>query len=389
MGLRSGVVTVVNKPKEPFLLSSIRWLVAIFFIASPLSPFVANTTLYLWIPLIFLDVQFIKSFERISISIALCVVFWISLCLIFFRIDIAMKSAVLIIGIYYLIRIGDNIMNKLYVCMMFSIFWCILQFSAFHISPIYSAMLGPGAISKFFWGEYATHTYTNQFAIFLFPRMSGLSREAGFFASLLVIFYMIRVRDHKLNIYEKIMFLLGFVFSLSKASVALFVYYIAKSVRPILNKVPVIAAFFAFIIIFISLANILNIGTPQFFYANESITHRLSASYLMFHTEIKNLLVGCNSSYQCIVDYQPMVDFLSSKGLPPAVGLSGVVMDMGLIGLISIIFFFVYLKLDSYDATILILFTATVSFFTVDGFIILTYYYIITNHRRNIEPMQG
>ncbi|MNW18964.1 hypothetical protein D3C71_2187510 [compost metagenome] len=62
-------------------------------------------------------------------------------------------------------------------------------------------------------------------------------------------------------------------------------------------------------------------------------------------------------------------------------GLSGLIMDMGLLGFVGVIFSFVILKLDSYDVAILAIFTATVSFFTVDSFIILTYFYILTNHK--------
>ncbi|MFO3874657.1 hypothetical protein [Serratia marcescens] len=114
---------------------------------------------------------------------------------------------------------------------------------------------------------------------------------------------------------------------------------------------------------------------------NDSIAHRLSASYLMLHMNIGNLLYGCNTEYNCIVDYQPLVGYLTDQGLIPAVGLSGLIMDMGLLGFVGVIFAFLILKLDSYDVAIVAIFTATVSFFTVDSFIILTYFYIITNHK--------
>ncbi|EIH8434215.1 hypothetical protein AXX71_005352, partial [Escherichia coli] len=117
----------------------------------------------------------------------------------------------------------------------------------------------------------------------------------------------------------------------------------------------------------------------------DSIAHRLSASYLMLHMDIGNLLYGCNTDYNCLVDYQPVFNFLAAQGMMPAVGLSGVVMDMGLLGFVAIVFLFLIMKLDSYDVAILVIFTATVSFFTLDSFIILTYYYILTNHRNTVS----
>lgn len=366
---------------ESFYLKSLRWLIALFIIASPLSPFVANTTLYLWIPLVFLDFEYIRTFKKIPKAVLLCIFIWLSLCFLFFRYDLAIKSFVLILGVSYLVKIGNPITNKVYACMLISIIWCVIQFAAYQISPAYSAAIGPGSISKFFWGEFATMTYTNQYTLFLFPRMSGLSREAGFFASLLIISFMIRFRDNKLGFIEKFLFLLGYLFSLSKSSITLVLFFILHPMRRLLRKIPVIITFIAFIVIFVSLAQFLNIGSPSYFTLNESIAHRLSASYLMLHMNIGNLLYGCNTDYNCIIDYQPMIKFLTDQGMVPAVGLSGLIMDMGLLGFVGVIFSFVILKFDSYDVAILAIFTATVSFFTVDSFIILTYFYILTNHK--------
>ncbi|WP_232241088.1 hypothetical protein [Serratia plymuthica] len=366
---------------ESFYLKILRWLIALFIIASPLSPFVANTTLYLWIPLVFFDFQYIRTFNQIPKAVLLCVFVWLSMCLLFFRYDLALKSLVLILGVSYLVKMGNQITNKVYVCMLISITWCVIQFIAYQISPSYSAAIGPGSISKFFWGEFATMTYTNQYTVILFPRMSGLSREAGFFASLLIISFMIRFRDNKISLMEKALFSLGYLFSLSKSSITLVLFFILHPMRRLLRKVPVIITFIGFIVVFVSLAQFLNIGSPEYFTQNESVAHRLSASYLMLHMNIGNLLYGCNTDYNCIIDYQPMIKFLTDQGMVPAVGLSGLIMDMGLLGLIGVIFFFVILKLDSYDVAILAIFTATVSFFTVDSFIILTYYYILTNHK--------
>lgn len=379
-------IEVIDKGiKESFYLKFLRWLIAIFIIASPLSPFISNTTLYLWIPLVLLDFQYINTFRKISKPILLCLFLWLSMCIMFLRYDLAIKSFVLILGVSYLLRVGGAITNKVYICMLISIVWCIIQFVAYQISPVYSTIIGPSSISKFIWGEFATNTYTNQYVVFLFPRMSGLSREAGFFASLLIISFMIRVRDHKLSLPEKILFLLGYLFSLSKSSISLVFYFILKPMRKILQKIPVIITFIALMVIFVALAQFLDIGSPNYFTNNDSIAHRLSASYLMLHMDIGNLLYGCNTDYNCLVDYQPVFNFLAAQGMMPAVGLSGVVMDMGLLGFVAIVFLFLIMKLDSYDVAILVIFTATVSFFTLDSFIILTYYYILTNHRNTVS----
>ncbi|MGE6472530.1 hypothetical protein [Serratia proteamaculans] len=376
------IIPINKDSHESFYFKSLRWLISLFIIASPLSPFISNTTFYLWIPLVLLDFQYIGTFKKISKPMLLCVFIWFSMCILFLRYDLAMKSFVLILGVSYLMKVGSHITNKVYVCMLISIIWCIIQFIAYQISPAYSVIIGPGSISRFFWGDLATNTYTNQYVLFLFPRMSGLSREAGFFASLLIISFMIRIRDHKLSFPEKCLFFLGYAFSLSKSSISLVFFMILHPMRRLLRKVPVIVTFISLLIIFVALAQFLNLGSPSYFTANDSIAHRLSASYLMLHMNIGNLLYGCNTDYNCLADYQPIFKFLADQGMMPAVGLSGLIMDMGLLGFVGIVFFFVILKLDSYDVAILVIFTATVSFFTLDSFIILTYYYILTNHQK-------
>lgn len=373
---------ISESSRESLYLKLLRCLIALFIIASPLSPYISNTTFYLWIPLVILDYQYISTLRKISKPVLLCVFVWLSMCVLFLRFDLAVKSAILILGVSYLLKIGSHITNKVYICMLISILWCVIQFVAYQISPAYSVIIGPSSMSRFFWGDFATNTYTNQYVLFLFPRMSGLSREAGFFASLLIICFMIRIRDHKLSLPEKCLFFLGYAFSLSKSSISLVFFMILYPMRRLLKKIPVIITFIALVIIFVALAQFLNIGSPSYFTANDSIAHRLSASYLMLHMNIGNLLYGCNTDYNCLVDYQPVFKFLADQGMMPAVGLSGLIMDMGLLGFVGIVFFFVILKLDSYDVAILVIFTATVSFFTLDSFIILTYYYIITNHKK-------
>ena len=368
---------VDSSEKERLFLNILRWGIAFFFIATPFNPYVGDVTLYLWIPLVFMDYEFIRKLSTVSLKILLCFCVWTVLCLAFWRYDLVVKTFALVLGVAYIHKIGKPVFSKIYVCMLISVIWCILQFSLYEFAGTnYSAAIGPKAISIAIWGDYATKTFTNQYEVFLLPRMSGLSREAGFFVSLLIISFMIRLRDFKLKAWEIVLFALGYIFSLSKASVILFLIAAVYPFRRILAKIPVVLTFSLFIVVFVSIANYLNVGIPAFFYENQSIAHRFSASYLVLNMNVPSFLIGCGKEYECFTNYQPIVDYLGGFGFKPNVGLLGVTMEMGVIGLIAIVFFCMYLKLDSYDVVILVLFTATVTFFSVDSFIILTYYYI-------------
>ncbi|EME1466678.1 hypothetical protein V3510_001966 [Serratia marcescens] len=375
---------VDSSEKERLFLNILRWGIAFYFIATPFNPYVGDVTLYLWIPLVFMDYEFIRKLSTVSLKILLCFCVWTVLCLAFWRYDLVVKTFALVLGVAYIHKIGKPVFSKIYVCMLISVIWCILQFSLYEFAGTnYSAAIGPKAISIAIWGDYATKTFTNQYEVFLLPRMSGLSREAGFFVSLLIISFMIRLRDFKLKAWEIVLFALGYIFSLSKASVILFLIAAVYPFRRILAKIPVVLTFSLFIVVFVSIANYLNVGIPAFFYENQSIAHRFSASYLVLNMNVPSFLIGCGKEYECFTNYQPIVDYLGGFGFKPNVGLLGVTMEMGVIGLIAIVFFCMYLKLDSYDVVILVLFTATVTFFTVDSFIILTYYYIYSNHTKN------
>lgn len=373
---------VEEKERTGVFLSILRWAIAFFFIATPFNPYVNAMTLYLWIPLVFLDIQFLSKLKRVNLNICICLFSWLSLCVLFGRIDLAVKSFVLILGVTYIVKLGSSILDKIYVCMLISAGWCILQFILYQFGQTYSAMIGPKAISIFIWGQYATKTFTNQYEVFFLPRMSGLSREAGFFVSLLIISFMIRIRDHKLNKFEYVIFGLSYLFSLSKASFFFVIFCILYPIRKFMAKVPVILSIILFVVLCIAVAQYLDVGSPSYFYEYESIAHRFSAPYLMLDMEIPNFIYGCDVDYTCFNSYQPIVDFLNGFGFKPNVGLAGIVLDLGIVGLIAIIFFLVFLGLDSYDAAILVCFTSTVTFFTVDSFIILTYYYVISNRGR-------
>ncbi|WP_049208857.1 hypothetical protein [Serratia marcescens] len=375
-----GMVNV--KEREGVFLSILRWAIAFFFIATPFNPYINSMTIYLWIPLVFLDIKFISKLKFVNLKICVFLLSWISLCILFGRVDLAVKSFVLILGVAYIVKLGDVILDKIYACMLISAGWCILQFVLYQFGQSYSAMIGPKAISILIWGEYATKTFTNQYEVFFLARMSGLSREAGFFVSLLLISFMIRIRDHKLNKYEYLIFGLSYLFSLSKASFFFVIFCILYPIKKFMAKVPVIFSIILFIVLCIVVAQYLNVGAPSYFYENESIAHRFSAPYLMLDMTVPNFIYGCDVDYTCFNSYQPIIDFLNGYGFKPNVGLAGIVLDLGIVGLIAIVFFLIFLGLDSYDAAILVCFTSTVTFFTVDSFIILTYYYVISNRDR-------
>ncbi|HFK7186880.1 hypothetical protein [Serratia odorifera] len=361
--------------------NTLRWMIALFFVAVPFNPYISGITLYLWIFLVFADTTFLSRLRILSVRILAFIFLWMAVCFAAFNPFIAIKSAMIALGVSYFVLMKDEVAKKVYFCFILSIIWCLLQFTAFFIDKSIAMEMGPKNMSQLIWGSLATKTSSNQFALFLFPRMSGLSREAGFFASLLAIIFLIRIREGKLNKKEKFLFTAGYLASLSKASLALIIVLLLRPFKRFINKIPNQFTFGLVFIFFMVVASYLNVGSPFFYTANESLAHRLSASYMIQHMSIGNLIFGCDVDYTCF-DYRNrgLVDFLMSRGggFTPNVGINGVFINLGVLGFLGVAFGFQLLNFKSFDVLILVIFTSTVSLFTIDGFVIAMYYYIFT-----------
>ncbi|RKS84691.1 hypothetical protein DES39_1905 [Orbus hercynius] len=374
--------------KENLALSCLRWCIAFFFIASPFNPSINDLTLYIWFPLMFCDRYFIgQLIKRINLNYLILFILWIGYCLFSLKIGLAIKFIAIFIGVTYLFFLNNFIIKKIYVCFLFSAIFCIIQFFSFLYSPELAYQLGPGNIAVLLWGKFATLTYTNQYVVFLFPRMSGLSREAGFFVSLLCIVFLIRIRYGKLTFIEKVIFLLGFLFSLSKVSILGVILPILFLFRSLIKKIPTLLTLLIVFSVYCVVAIYLNIGSTSFFYDNESIAHRLSSAYLIFNMRDNYILTGCPSDYQCFTsDGMALVDYLvNGRHLLPSIGLPGLIIEFGILGIVLILSSMIILKFDSFKLLLLVLFTSTVYILTMDNFTILLYYYLISSDLRQIK----
>lgn len=366
--------------REGFYLSCLRWLIAFFFIATPFNPSINDTTIYLWLPMIFFDKDFVlQLIKRMNLKYLFLLFLWLACCLLSFKFHLIIKCVSIFLGVSYIYLVGNAVVKKIYICFLFSALFCIFQFVIFFYSPALAHQFGPEEISVALWGEYATLTFTNQYVLFLFPRMSGLSREAGFFVSLLCIVYLIRIQYGKLFFSEKIIFLLGFLFSLSKISILGVLLPILFLFKRVINKVPVFFTFFILLVTYCYIAVYLDISSTSYFYDNESIAHRFSAAYLVLNMKQEYLLTGCPIDLNCFnSESRALVHFLvNERSLYPSIGFIGLILDFGLLGLILTFFSVIILRLNSFKLLILILFTSTVYILTADNFIILLYFYIV------------
>lgn len=362
-------------------LSILRIAISFFFIAVPFNPYVGGMTLYLWFFLIFLDWEYLKRLTKVNIRYFLVLLLWVLVCFLSGDIVLACKIIILYFGVSYLVILDASILAKIKVMFLISCFWCIAQFVMFYLDPSISYLMGPKEISATIWGQYATPSFTNQYVLILLPRMSGLSREAGFFASLLAIMFLIRLRDKNMKLWELIVYICSYMFSLSKVSFSLLLAFVIYPFKNLINKIPAIATLLIVSLLSIGIAQYLNVGSPQFFGVNESVAHRLSSSYMVVNMYPWNLFFGCDDKYQCFYPgTTSLVDYLLGKnGFQPNTGVNGVFINLGVLGFFALILTTIVFNLKSFDILIMALVCSTVTQFTIDGFVILTYYYMLTN----------
>lgn len=293
---------------------------------------------------------------------------------------VLVKCIAILNTLLYLIYLKKNkLFHILYTFIFFNIFICIAQFSFLYINRNISDAIGPTNIANLVWGKYATPTFTNFYTIFLFPRVCGLSREAGFFASLLGIAYIVYIsdEDEQKTKLKNILFFIGFVLSLSKASGLIIGVILIIKLRKIINIVPFFIGVALFISVFIFISN--NVLLPKYYDpANQSITHRISGYTIMSKMPLTELISGKDTIEDISIANQ--YTFLSSLGdLDQFAGLPNTIIHKGVI--VFIIFLvLLYLSGVSFSGFLIItLLTFTTDYFTCTSFIVLGYFYVFYN----------
>ena len=167
-----------------------------FFFASPaLSPAFGGRTIYLHWLIVILDWGYLRNvFNRVidkkNQKNVLAIMIFLLFCIVNNRLFIAFKIVSIIWCIVYLFYVKEKGLFKyLYIGVNINIVIAIMQFIFYYTNRNWAYIIGPTNISKFVWGNFATQTNTNMYAIFgnKLVRVCGWSREAGFFASLLII----------------------------------------------------------------------------------------------------------------------------------------------------------------------------------------------------------
>ncbi|MBF7700717.1 hypothetical protein I2F38_06970 [Acinetobacter sp. FNA11] len=364
-------------------IAILRFLIVFSLIATVINPYIGGITVYLWFFLIPFDFLFLKRLMKLSKKIIILLGLWLSVCIFKLDFSSAFKILALFLGVSYLCIMDKEIYPKLKIAFYISCLFCLVQFIFYWFNPAFSSSIAGSNLSTIIWGEkFATPGFVNQYEVLFLPRMGGLSREAGFFASLVIIMALIIYSREKTTLKEKILHSSAYIFSLSKVSFTNLLIIFLFPLRKVINKVPVAISIIALSLSFIFLSNYINMSDNHFALANESVAHRLSSSYLIPRMKELDFIFGCIDIENCeyIVNSNLISDLAINK-LYALTGLNGIFVNFGLIGFILLVFSFWWLGLKSFDVVVLTLISATVGIYTIDNFVILTYYFLFTYKR--------
>lgn len=348
------------------------------FVAQILSPYIYGITIYLEVLIAFVDPYYRKWLlgHRRKLPLVLLLV---SVPVFFLKIIVSLKLICLVLSITYLLYTYQ--VNLFYLQRFFtiSIIVAVAQFCLFYTFPSLSIILGPENISEMIWGEYSTPTFTNFYAVFGgIIRVCGLSREAGFFASMLICVIILCYMEYKkynikISKWYFAMLCLAFVISFSKMSLLIIPTILCIRYRKMIDKISQLGMIISLFIFFIVIWYHSDFLAKE---ENVTFTHRFGAYGIILDiNDAVRLLFGSSElsthDFNCLYAKKYM-DVL--EGYTSFAGMGGYIISNGL--LLTSILFVMLCNTGVSTTGILLLFllTMNVQMDTNQNFVVLAYF---------------
>lgn len=352
----------------------ISMLFYMFFTCVVFNPQISGITIYLYVMLPLLDPGFISyltvTFRRWAIPLGVAVL----VCLLSSPMTAA-KVLSVAICVGYLAYTFTRRIDYLNVWMAINILFGVAQFIAYYVDYDLSVQLGPNAVSQMLWGASATQTNTNFYEILFFARVCGFSREAGFFASLLVaslVLYLMQDRPKSKAMIA--LYCVGLVISFSKASLVIVIFALLYYMRRQLRTIHPLVSIIGFTAISMGIALYMS---QHDFFGSETFAHRFAGYPFMLDARFADLIKGITSGQlNADYDYLPYVHMnadLYEMSDVTFSSLPGLVSDMGLIAALAMVGVLAFTASDGFVVLLFLLITATVSVTMVTSFVPLAY----------------
>ncbi len=362
----------------------------LLFSAQILSPFVAGRTLYLENVIAVLNPYFIfwvgrkiRSGDRV-----LPIACGLLLLGVTGAIDLMTKMAIFVVSVTYIFYSRERGQFYLFRYATISVLFAVAQFVLLFVHPAWALKIGPTNIAHSIWGSFATPSFTNFFAIFVIPRVSGLSREGGFFASFLVACILLYWLDRGSYARSKsltLMLAVGLILSVSKMSLVLLPAYLLIKYAERWNKIPYLFVPVLFSLPFILFAEAhqqfltsVNAGTFLQRLGGYGAIRDLTSSQLLFGTP------GLRDVHSVLA---ADLSYMSQGRFDYFTGLPGYIFSHGLAGTLLALVILWILGVTPAGLFLLLGMTLNVDIATNQNFVTLTYFIIFAYFgvkRRNL-----
>lgn len=361
------------------------------FLSSPmLSPEIHGASMYLFLFIPLVDPGFIRYLSTIPIdrryviSAGLLIAASIPYGSMFFVLKIV-SIVITVSYMVYTVRVGTF---HLYKYMSLNVLVAAVQCAGYF--GFGKEILYPAEVGRFLYGDFALSTgQTGAGALgYLLPfRFSGLSREPGFFSSLLIASFLLLL-DHKGAKNRKwhlALHLAGMIVAFSKITIVFFpVFLLAFLFRGFIERIPR-AAIIAGTLVFLMAATSYVYDRIGVEFLDISIRHRTIGYAILRELGPKDLLLGVGfRNIESRVSEIPLIaESIWFQEMPGAIaagsGLSSVIIDHGLLYFLMLVFLVHYLNAGPYELLLFLLLTANENPLTSSSYVLIGMYYLLFN----------
>lgn len=359
----------------------------LFFVVQILSPSIGEKTIYLEYVVAVLNPFFwmwVKTnhFSRNTLFALLCLAGIACLG----HAGTTVKLFVNLFGVVYLSYLWQRHLWRLEIYLTISVLFAVAQISLLPIDPVLAMSIGPGAISQMVWGPYGTATYTNFYAIFDWglPHVSGLSREAGFMASLIVasfwLFYLRRKHHVRKEPKKRIlMYLAGYITSFSKMSFAVFGVWLVHQFRRWIDRIPSIAIICAWLFVFVGYWY--THQEPLLTQEGVTFLSRFGAYASMLGLDVRDFFFGI-ADLNKIDAATALAEYYGENGFA---GFGGWIISNGILAILLWFFALKFFGVTSTGFLMILMLTINVQPDTNQNFVVLAYYIVFQYYRIKIQ----
>lgn len=375
------------------VLTMLRFLYVLTFAIPLVNPAISGRTLYLYLLLPVLDLEFVSKIQHVKISRHRVISFYAVLLLTMLSLSdilFTIKYSLILLQVAYLLFLSNkNLAQYLFITLIAHIVIALSQMGTFFLWPDLLTYVSPGYLASLIWGEYATGTFANFGFEFLLPRFSGLYRESGFFNSYLIALYLFysSEKNYRLKKIAIALIFVGLVLSFSKITITFFLIIFLLQFKKYLNLIPLYltSIFYLFVMHLTSLFIYRQIYDNLIYDLSgksDSFMLRFLSYYGLQFFDVKSFLLGPDSSLMTNPELSGIANILYNNigGLTEEFlfcGLAGILYKGGILGLIFFMLFLTYLGMKSVPFLVLMFLSFGVTLETLQSFVILGWYFAL------------